>query len=140
MHTERVTLTMPREIVKQIDGMTKNRSRFIVDAVRRELARQRREELRLSLRNPHEESEQVAELGVADWGAALPDDSDLLTPGSGRAVRWRAEKGWSSAEEPDSPEPIGREGSRELRATGVGPRRPEGNDTPRHEPNEGNEG
>jgi hypothetical protein len=96
MLTERVTITMPQEIVRQIDGLTKNRSRFIVDAVRRELARQRREELRLSLRHPHEESDQVAELGVADWGAALPDDSDLLERGSGRAVRWRSEEGWSS--------------------------------------------
>jgi hypothetical protein len=97
MLTERVTITMPQEIVKQIDGLTKNRSRFIVDAVRRELARQRREELRLSLRHPHEESQEVAEMGVADWGA-LPDDSDLLEHGSGRAVRWRSEEGWSSAD------------------------------------------
>jgi hypothetical protein len=93
---------MPREIVAQIDKIAKNRSRFIVDAVRRELARQRREELRVSLRNPHEETSQVAELGVADWGASLPDEPNaLLDPGSGRAVRWRAGDGWTSIEETD---------------------------------------
>jgi hypothetical protein len=38
-------------------------------------------------------------MGVGDWGAALPDDSNLLDPRSGRAVRWRAEEGWSFANE-----------------------------------------
>jgi len=101
MLTERITITMPRDMVERIDELTKNRSRFIVDAVRRELLRQIREELRLSLRHPHAESAQVAELGMADWGAALPDDSGLLDPRGGRAVRWHAEEGWSSAEDLD---------------------------------------
>ena len=102
MTTERVTITMPREMVEQIDSMTKNRSRFIVDAVRREIARQRREELRLSLQNPHEESGQVAELGISDWGDGLPpEEVGLLNPERGRAVRWRPEKGWTSDEGTD---------------------------------------
>jgi hypothetical protein len=98
---------MPRKIVAQIDRISKNRSRFIVDAVRRELARQQREELRLSLQNPHEESSQVAELGLEDWGASLPDEPDslgLLAPETGRDVRWRAGRGWSSTEETDEGE------------------------------------
>ena len=78
--------------------MTKNRSRFIVDAVRHELERQRREELLLSLRNPHEESLQVADLGIDDWSTRLPDDVDLVDPTSGRAVRWRAGEGWSTVD------------------------------------------
>lgn len=76
--------------------MTKNRSRFILDAVRHELERQRREELRQSLQNPHEESAQVAELGIQDWCTGLPDDSDLVDAASGRAVRWSADEGWST--------------------------------------------
>jgi len=90
-----VTVTIPKEIVEEIDAMTKNRSRFIVNAVRRELERKRREELLVSLRNPHEESLQVADLGMDDWCAGLPDDMDLVDPTSGRAVRWRAGEGWS---------------------------------------------
>lgn len=96
MPAERVTVTMPKEIVEEIDGMTTNRSRFIVDAVRHELERKRREELLVSLRNPHEESLQVADLGMEDWCAGIPDDVDLVDPASGRAVRWRAGHGWSS--------------------------------------------
>jgi Arc/MetJ-type ribon-helix-helix transcriptional regulator len=99
MPTERVTVTMPKEIVEEIDAMTKNRSRFIVDAVRHELERQRREELLVSLRNPHEESLQVADLGMDDWSAGLPDDADLVDPTSGRAVRWRAGEGWSTVDQ-----------------------------------------
>jgi hypothetical protein len=87
---------MPQEIVEEIDRMTNNRSRFILDAVRHELDRQRREELRLSLRNPHAEASQVAEWGMREWCAGLPDDSDLLDPASGRPVRWRRDEGWSS--------------------------------------------
>ena len=87
---------MPREVVEEIDRMTRNRSRFILDAVRHELDRQRREELRQSLRNPHEESGQVADLGMKDWCAGLPEDSDLVDADSGRAVRWRADEGWST--------------------------------------------
>ena len=98
MPTERVTVTMPKEIVEEIDAMTKNRSRFIVDAVRHELERQRREELLLSLRNPHEESLQVADVGMDDWCSSFPDDVDLVDPTSGRAVRWRAGEGWSTVD------------------------------------------
>lgn len=90
---------MPKKIVEEIDGMTQNRSRFIVDAVRHELERKRREELFVSLRNPHEESLQVADLGMDDWCAGLPDDVDLVDPTSGRAVRWRAGEGWSTGDQ-----------------------------------------
>ena len=101
MTTERVTITMPREFVKEIDRMTKNRSRFIVEAVRHEIERQHREELRLSLKSPHGESEQVADLGMNDWCAGLPDDPDLVDPSSGRAVRWRKDEGWSTLPDED---------------------------------------
>ena len=79
--------------------MIRNRSRFILEAVRHELERQRRQELRLSLQNPHEESKQVAELGMKDWCAGLSEDSDLVDPGSGHGVRWRADEGWSNLDE-----------------------------------------
>jgi len=101
MHTERVTITMPREVVEDIDRRARNRSKFILDAVRRELERRRREELRLSLQNPHEESDAVADLGMDDWGAGLPQEAtdELLDPEGGREVRWRSGTGWSTSDE-----------------------------------------
>ena len=101
MPIERVTITMPREVVKDIDRRTRNRSKFILDAVRRELERRRREDLRISLRNPHEESQAVADLGIDEWGTRIPEGAthELLDPEGGLDVRWRAGAGWSTANE-----------------------------------------
>jgi metal-responsive CopG/Arc/MetJ family transcriptional regulator len=54
-NVERVTVTLPKDLVRDIDRREKNRSRFIAEAVHRELDRRRREELRRSLENPHAE-------------------------------------------------------------------------------------
>ena len=104
MTIERVTITMPTEIVKDIDRRARNRSKFILDAVRRELERRRREELRQSLRNPHLDSESVADMGLTDWDSGLPveTDEDLVDPEGGSEVRWISGKGWGEAvAEPD---------------------------------------
>lgn len=101
MPTERVTITMPSEVVEDIDRRARNRSRFILDAVRRELDRMRREELRRSLRQPHAESDAVADLGIDDWGGNLPEEEmeGLLDRDAGRRVRWRPGIGWTTADE-----------------------------------------
>lgn len=93
---------MPKEIVEEIDRRANNRSKFVLDAVRRELDRRRSEDLRRSLENPHEESEAVADLGMDDWGAGIAeskDAGDLLDPQGGREVRWRAGLGWTTPDE-----------------------------------------
>lgn len=96
MPAARVTVTLPPEIVEEIDRREKNRSRFVLDAVRREVQRRRREELRRSLATPHPESSTLADAGFEDWGArARRGESDeLLEPGGGRAIRWVSGKGW----------------------------------------------
>jgi Arc/MetJ-type ribon-helix-helix transcriptional regulator len=96
MPTERVTVTLPAEIVQDIDRRERNRSRFILDAVRRELKRRQREELKRSLYHPHPETSELADAGFADWGARLPDEeaSDLVDVRAGRAVRWVPGRGW----------------------------------------------
>ena len=101
MPTERVTVTMPSEIVDDIDRRARNRSKFILDAVRRELERRRRDELRQSLRNPHSESESVAEMGLADWASGLPGEAaeDLVDAEGGSEIRWIPGKGWSELDE-----------------------------------------
>src|SRR5712692_2581771 len=93
--TERVTVTLPAEMVERIDRLERNRSRFIAEAVEHELARRRHEGLLLSLRSPHAEAAELADAGLADWAACLPPNDDgLVDPGAGTAVRWVAGRGW----------------------------------------------
>jgi bifunctional DNA-binding transcriptional regulator/antitoxin component of YhaV-PrlF toxin-antitoxin module len=93
---ERVTITIPKEIVRDIDRRERNRSRFILRAVQNELERQRKEELRRSMRAPHPESEQLAQAGISDWMASLPEgDADLFDLGAGAGVRWIPGQGWT---------------------------------------------
>jgi bifunctional DNA-binding transcriptional regulator/antitoxin component of YhaV-PrlF toxin-antitoxin module len=93
---ERVTITIPKEIVRDIDRRERNRSKFILRAVQNELERHRKEELRRSLREPHPESEQLAQAGISDWMASLPEgDADLLDLGAGAGVRWVPGQGWT---------------------------------------------
>jgi post-segregation antitoxin (ccd killing protein) len=93
--TERVTVTLPLDLVERIDRLERNRSRFITEAVQRELERRRREELLRSLEHPHPESSELAAEGLVDWGAALPPaDDDLLDPETGQDVAWVEGQGW----------------------------------------------
>jgi hypothetical protein len=89
-------VTLPAEILSDIDSAESNRSAFILEAVRRELARRRRLQLRKSLRNPHEESRTHAEAGYALWAGSLPEEetSDLVDPATLAPVRWIDGKGW----------------------------------------------
>jgi hypothetical protein len=93
---KRVTVTLPDDVVEEIDRWETNRSRFVLEASLRELALRRREKLDRSLANPHPESTRVAEQGLEEWGAAAhPDDEDLLETDRGRDVRWTPGQGWS---------------------------------------------
>ena len=84
MPNARVTVTLPSEVVQAIDREELNRSRFVLKAVTRELDRRRNEQLRQSLRHPHPESLEMAEVGFATWAEGLPGDaSDLIAPGAG---------------------------------------------------------
>ncbi len=96
MPAARVTITLPPEVVEEIDRREKNRSRFVLEAVRREVQRRRREDLRRSLANPHPESSELADAGLEEWGGRQGRDEsdDLLEPGAGKTVRWVAGKGW----------------------------------------------
>ena len=93
--TERVTVTLPVELVESIDRYERNRSRFIAEAVEHELGRRRREGLLRSLKRPHPEATELAETGLADWGASLPpDDEGLVDMNAGKPVRWLEGQGW----------------------------------------------
>ena len=95
-NVERVTVTLPNELVREIDRHEKNRSRFVTEAVRLELNRRRRNELRRSLQNPHPESAELAEQGLEEWSRGLPeeDTAALVDSTAGKAVRWIPGEGW----------------------------------------------
>ena len=100
MPSQRVTVTLPSEMVRNIDNQERNRSSFILVAVQREFQRRRREALRRSLLSPHPESHEMAERGMDKWVTNLPDDGDdLLDPEAGRDVRWIPDEGWVEAGE-----------------------------------------
>jgi hypothetical protein len=93
--SERVTVTLPADLVEHIDSFERNRSRFISEAVRHEIARRRRAGLLQSLKNPHPEAAELADTGLTEWAATLPgDDEDLVDAAAGKPVRWVEGKGW----------------------------------------------
>ena len=95
--TERVTITLPETVVREIDRQERNRDRFVQEAVQRELERRRRESLRASVENPHADGAELAEAGFDEWVSTLPaeDASDLLDTSAGRPVRWVHGSGWT---------------------------------------------
>lgn len=91
---ERVTVTLPAELLDEIDRLERNRSRFIAAAVRRELRRRRRQALLQSIASPHPETTAFADAGLAEWAKDLPSGDDLVDPSTGTAVRWIEGRGW----------------------------------------------
>jgi len=93
---DRVTVTLPHDLVRDIDRREKNRSKFIAEAIRNELDRRRREELRRSLDNPHPESAELAGQGLEEWTRGLPEENAeaLVDSSAGRPIRWIAGEGW----------------------------------------------
>jgi hypothetical protein len=91
---ERVTVTLPADLLEDIDRLERNRSRFIAQAVRHELSRRRRSALQQSIGSPHTETSELVETGLADWARELPADEHLVDPAGGMAVRWVEGRGW----------------------------------------------
>jgi len=91
---ERVTVTLRADLVKEIDRVERNRSRFIAEAVEHELQRRRHAALLQSVANPHPETTDLADIGLGDWVKDLPDENDLVDLSSGTPVRWVEGRGW----------------------------------------------
>jgi hypothetical protein len=92
--TRRVTVTLPAELVQSIDRLEKNRSRFIAEAVERELivAGGRGCTARSSTRT---EGAELADVGLDEWAASLPEgDEGLVDVAAGKPVRWTPGEGW----------------------------------------------
>jgi hypothetical protein len=97
----RVTVTLPMDLVRDIHRWEKNRGKFVTNAVRHELERRCREDLRRSLQNPHSESSGFADEGFAAWTRSLPEkDTEALVDSSGgKPVRWVSGEGWVEEKE-----------------------------------------
>ena len=91
---DRVTITLPADLLEEVDRLERNRSRFIVEAVQREVARRRHVALMQSVQSPHPETTQMVDAGLSDWTSELPDDEGLMDPAGGTAVRWIEGQGW----------------------------------------------
>ncbi len=97
---KRVTVTLPEELVSEIDRWETNRSRFVMVAAERELEARRRQALERSLANPHDESSKVAEAGLEDWDTGwMSEDETLVDDAEGRRVRWHPDRGWVEGDE-----------------------------------------
>ena len=72
MASERVTVTLPQELVEEIDRCERNRSRFIAEAVAHELALRRRQGLLRSVANPHPEGRPGGRGGARGVGGGPP--------------------------------------------------------------------
>lgn len=67
----------------------------------RELRRRDRESLERSLGNPHPETLELADAGLADWCASLPaEDEELVDRSAGTPVRWIEGQGWTEELDP----------------------------------------
>ena len=100
MPRARITVTLPDDVVSDIDRHERNRSRFILEAVEKELERRRRQELLESVSNPHPQSDEIAEAGVGEWSEWRAEgDEDLLDPEGGSSVRWSPELGWREVDD-----------------------------------------
>lgn len=98
-NTERVTVTLPETVVREIDRQAPSRSRFVQEAIRRELARRGLPALRASIEDPHAEGPELAEIGFDEWASSLPaeDAADLIDGSAGRSVRWVNGRGWTES-------------------------------------------
>lgn len=90
-----MTVTLPSEILIEIDRSDRNRSRFILEAVQREIVRRRKEALELSLASPHPESQSFESAGLEEWfEAGQGDAAELVDLRDGTEVHWVPEHGW----------------------------------------------
>jgi hypothetical protein len=97
MNAAPVTIHLPPDLLRAVDAQQSDRDAFIEQALRHELARRAREQLRVSLESPHPESREMAEAGLADWAQSLPEDdaAAMCDLSAGTPVRWNEDRGWS---------------------------------------------
>ena len=93
---QRVTVSLPGALLREVDQCSENRSAFVQQALRRELARRDREELAISLSNPHPDSVVMAEAGLGEWPLGVSDEeaAGLVDPSEVVPMSWQEGVGW----------------------------------------------
>jgi hypothetical protein len=93
---DHVTVLLPGELLRDIDRREKDRTKFVTEAIRNELDRRRREELRRSLHGAHAKTVELAEQGFGEWVRGLPeeDTETLVDSSAGKPIRWISGDGW----------------------------------------------
>jgi len=101
MPTERVTVSLSPDLLKELDRCAPNRSQFIQEAVRHELLRRRRQDLERSLAAPHPETGELADTGLADWATRVSEEevSELVDGDAGTDLHWEPGRGWGEVHE-----------------------------------------
>lgn len=92
---QRITVTLPTELVDKIDQLGRSRSRFIAEAVWHELARRRRDALLQSIQNPHPETTELVDMTLNEWVFDRPNNETLVDASAGTPVRWIEGQGWT---------------------------------------------
>jgi len=98
MADERITVTLPGELLYEMDRIDSNRSRFVREAIRQNLDYRRQQALAESLAEPHADLRELESLGFVDW-AGEGVEEDLVDPHAGTPVRWEEGRGWVEGEE-----------------------------------------
>jgi hypothetical protein len=120
--TERITVTLPQGLLREVDARDENRSRFVAEAVHNELARRKHVEFLASLEQrawTHEDDELI-EADTNEWFAqTTPADSQLVDPTEGTPVYWQAGVGWLEGDAAlEARKPASQSGKRRGRVRG----------------------
>jgi Arc/MetJ-type ribon-helix-helix transcriptional regulator len=98
MADERITVTLPGDLLYEMDRLDSNRSRFVREAIRHSLEYRRQQSLAESLAEPHADLRELESLGFGDW-AGEGAEEDLADPRAGTPIRWEEGRGWVEGEE-----------------------------------------
>lgn len=98
MADERITVTLPGELLYEMDRLDSNRSRFVREAIRQNLEYRRLQDLAESLAQPHAHLREMESLGFASR-AGEGVEEDLVDADAGTPVRWEEGRGWVGGEE-----------------------------------------
>ena len=102
MHSkEQIKVTLPEDVIRDIDRVHGDRDKFVLELVRLELQRRRHQESWRTSVDPLPERFHASEMELDDWGQDSPEGDlfGLVDLKTGAAVRWIPGKGWVEATE-----------------------------------------
>lgn len=93
--SERITVTLPSNLLHGIDARSRNRSSYVQKALRHEFERESQLKLKESLDSPHPATGSFEDSEYQAWFNSIPaEDTDFIDREAGVSVRWVAGSGW----------------------------------------------